>query len=70
MMSLQEMEQAVEEAKATISRADSNIESMIGLIAGKLRLKYKRHNWIYTENLIKLKKQLEKFDCRTRQWKD
>jgi hypothetical protein len=69
-LTLQEVQQAVVEAEATIRRADSNIETMIELVSGKLRLKYTDNDYRYRRNLAKLKKQLENFDCRTRQWKD
>lgn len=67
-MTLQEMQQTVDEASATIRKADSMIPHMIRLCRGRLR----NVSQDYSDRrvLADLKKELRDFNITTLQWKE
>lgn len=56
------------ELNSTIKRVDSNIRSILPLIANRLQLSGAGKTWNESEALIALKKELRKFNIAKRQW--
>lgn len=64
-MNSSEMHAAVNEAKATISRADLEVGRMASMIAGRLR-----NGRVHCGALEELKRELKDYNIHTRSWKD
>lgn len=56
------MDQAIQEAKSCLQRADNTATSLARLLEGRLRHVYS------PSTLIRLKKELRKFNMHTGQW--
>ena len=65
IMTFEEMEKAISDAKYHIRLADNFTGQMAKMIAGKLRA-----NNVSGYTLQKLKKELKKFNMHTMDWKD
>lgn len=63
-MTLSDVEQAVEEARRTIARADTAASQMARLVAGRLRKSGVSH-----QVLCELKRELADYNMHTRRWK-
>ena len=70
-MNITDVQNAVESAKRDICAADRNIEAMVSLISGRLEAAYNTHGTYYGMggDLVNLKKELSRFDSRTRSFK-
>ena len=64
-MNYLEMAQAVDEAKATVERADLFVKKIAIMIEGKLR-----SGGVRPDILIAFKRELQNFDMRSCRWKD
>ena len=63
-MQFEEFSEAVRQAKATISTADTFIQKMAGMVKGKLQ-----SSRVYSSTLDELKRELRDYDIRTGQWR-
>lgn len=68
-MNYLELQEAVEDARRTNARFESQIKSLSELLCGHLRAVNKDHMWQSTNTLRKLKKELTEFNAITGQWK-
>ena len=64
-MTFSEMGQAVEEAQATIRKADNYIGTMAGMISGRLR-----SGKVSNYTLSQLKRELRGYNIHTSRWSD
>jgi hypothetical protein len=69
-MTYDEMFKAIEEAKQTISIAETQAHNMAKFLVGRLRMVNRAGYWGEHDTLCKLKRELRDFNITTRRWKD
>ena len=71
MTSLPEMKKAIQDAEHELRKADMCVETMVGIIAGRLKnVKYPDYPYSYCKNLAKLKRELRGFNIKTGTWRE
>lgn len=71
-MTIAEIEQALKAARAQIADIESQYACMIRMAAGHLRQATHHHVGRWSDNgeaLASMKRELEQFDARSREWK-